>query len=170
MQLASFFLVVPLLQLQARQHCLEFNGKSYHGWSADFIFWPPALCQGCGVGARRTAAQLLSVNVANNSNYRQAVRPHERCPQQSWPISCSDGVCSVSLLQHCQSYSAQDDGGWTALQKLIKQITANILIVIFIKESDAVWTECLLGLWLFKSLWCFHEAQQEVEQIQVLYA
>lgn len=109
-----------------RQHCLDFYGKPLRGWSSDFIFWSPALCQGRGVGAQGTAAQLLAVSVANNSNYRQAVKPHEQCPHQSWPISCCDGVCSVSLLQHCHSCAVQHDGGRTALQKLIKAITDNI--------------------------------------------
>lgn len=128
-----------------RQHCLDFYGKPLRAWSSDFIFWSPALCQGRGVGAQGTAAQLLAVSIANNSNYRQAVKPHEQCPHQSWPISCCDGVCSVSLLQHCHSCSAQDDGGRTALQKLIKAITDNILIAIFIEESDTVCTVCLWG-------------------------
>lgn len=153
-----------------RQHCLDFYGKPLRGWSSDFIFWSPALCQGRGVGAQGTAAQLLAVSVANNSNYRQAVKPHEQCPHQSWPISCCDGVCSVSLLQHCHSCSLQHDGGRTALQKLIKAITDNILIAIFIEESDTICTVCLWGPWFFKSLRCFDEAQQEVEQIQILHA
>lgn len=63
-----------------KQHCRDFYGKSLWGWSADFIFWSPALCPGSSVWAQTTVAQLLTVSVANNSNYRQAVKPHEQCP------------------------------------------------------------------------------------------
>lgn len=169
MRLASFFLMVPLLPPQARRRTVLSSMENRSMVDQQISYLDLQHCAtAVDVGARQTAAQLLSVSIANNSNYRQAVRPHERCLHQSSPISCSDGGCSVSLLQHCHSYSAQDDSGWTALQKLVRQITANILSAIFIEESDAVSTEYLLGL--FKSLGCFHEAQQELERIQVFCA